>query len=329
MSQIFIFRTSSDWGRNFIRDQIIHDHTLRQGWGCKGLALAKNGVAVSLDDWKSAFKQYWTESDESIANRFYGLSRMLDIKVGDLIIIPKMPEPRQLVIGEVAEPYSFDESDSLPFDDFRHIFKLRNIKMFGYESNMVARQVSSRFRAYQSPINNVWNDEIQKDIRSLYRGESSTQVKTLENIAEEIITDALNATESSLLKISSSNFEKVIETSLKQEGYVIFGRNQWDGEGGDVDLVANFQLPIFGLACDLNRTILIQVKKKRGSDKHDRHGVEQLVKMAKEYSGADLVLISSADGISEETKKYAAERGVKVMYGRDVLRMIISTQFGV
>lgn len=121
---IAIFRTISrrDVGNAFhqIRTRLheeLHAGRLRQGWGCVG-----NGASMALRDEKGARipRDVWEENYRRAKphrcwtlhpKRYDILSRMLELRGGDVVIVPKMPTDEEFSVARVNGPYTFQRPD--------------------------------------------------------------------------------------------------------------------------------------------------------------------------------------------------------------------------
>jgi len=115
----------------------------------------------------------------------------------------------------------------------------------------------------------------------------------------------------------------MIEIMFERGSYRIIERRQYDGLGGDADIVAMPQLPALAEVFEHRAPLLVQVKNKIGIDKDDTHAVDQLVQIATQYPGASLVVISSADGFTEECVAKAKEHKVQLISRGILARLLL------
>ena len=127
---------------------------LRQGWGASGLSfLTPNGQKVSREAWNREYKNVETRKksrrekwDKFWAQRYATLSNMLKMTDGDVVVVPKMPSPRQFTIACVSGVYCFDV-DTGWGDGFGHIIPIspQSVATFNYDSNKDTKEVSDYF----------------------------------------------------------------------------------------------------------------------------------------------------------------------------------------
>lgn len=98
---------------------------------------------------------------------------MLNFLPGDTIVILKAPENNEFSILEVVERYYFDTIGSFSkrwyTDDFRHCIKVKVLKegVIYIGNGDAVNQIKRTFRAYQSAVNNVWNEKTINAIESV------------------------------------------------------------------------------------------------------------------------------------------------------------------
>jgi len=104
---------------------------LRQGWGPPGSSLLENGLRVPLEKWRTRYiegiRKHWKKiSDEEFNDyrakcdrRFKILSTMTQLRPGDLIVVPLMPDENQDSIVQLEHGYQFHVVNGEK--DFGHI----------------------------------------------------------------------------------------------------------------------------------------------------------------------------------------------------------------
>ncbi|MDX8337484.1 restriction endonuclease [Candidatus Cetobacterium colombiensis] len=324
----FLFRinTENEEVRNDIRLG-----KLRQGWGKSGMSLLKNEEVISKEEWRNNFPEEWDCSDEYINRKYDNLKLMLEIKKDDVIIIPKFPTWDSLSVVKVEEGYKFEMPK---VDDFGHYIKIdiNSLKSFKYASNTFSNTVHSKLRAYQSPLNNVWNEEVKDAANILLKLESTENIIKIENIVKYNFEKNLEEIRNSLSKISNRDLESIVEKLFLNQGYSLESRNSYDGEGADADLVLTKCLSILeevdeSKSCD---KIYIQIKHKNGLYS-DREGIDQLNQIIKikeiENGNPNLdnifkVLVCSSI-FSEELKELAVEENIILIDGLQLTRLMI------
>ncbi|MGL6119730.1 MAG: restriction endonuclease, partial [Fusobacteriaceae bacterium] len=275
----FLFRINTDTEE--VRNDIVLGK-LRQGWGKDGMSLLKDEVIVSKEEWKNNFPEEWNCSPEYIARKYDNLKIMLDIKKDDIIIIPKFPSWDSFSIVKVAEGYKF-EMPKIE-DDFGHFIEIdyNSLRSFKYKFDESSTKIHSKLRAYQSPLNNVWNNEILKCAQKLLEKDSSEAIQKIENIVKLNFEKELKDISNSLQKVSARDLETVVEKLFLKKGYTLESKNSFDKKGGDADLILTKCLPILeeideSKSCD---KVYIQIKHK---DKlySETEGINQLIQIVK------------------------------------------------
>lgn len=156
-------------GRSIVRPYIVlfraHEETdrlysemregrLRQGWGASGLSfLTPDGQKVSREAWNREYRNVEARKnslgepwDRYWPQRYSTLSKMLELRNEDVLVVPKMPLRRQFTIACVNGVYRFDV-DTGWGDDFGHIVPIcpKSVSTFDYDANEHTRQVSDYF----------------------------------------------------------------------------------------------------------------------------------------------------------------------------------------
>ena len=254
---------------------------------------------------------------------------MVEIQIGDRIVIPKMPTWGSFCIAIAARPYEFDASKrpDTEGDDFRHVIPLQSEpRIVPHLSNADAQIVASSLKGYQSAVNTVYKSSVQDAIEALIKIKSlatSGDVAALFSEAGKAATEKIiDELKEKLVGLQSNVFEQLIRKMVELGGYRVLKTNQYDGEGGDADIIAEAELPPLAVAFEQQSVLLMQIKKKRGIDYDDITAVNQLVRMAQTYPGATLVVISSADKFTDACVSAAKENHVVLITGHTLARSI-------
>ena len=308
---------------------------LRQGWGISDLSLGTCANPVDTDTWCSAFqkrsKEAWSEtvSSEGARKRLSILKLMLDMTEGSIVVVPKQPDSEHFTVVVVAGGYTFDDRPQkdrgLLEDDFRHVIPVKVLQQVGYRSSSDSRVVARKMRAYQSAVNNVWNQEFIQAIQTII-DRATDQSRNVE--IAEIVSDAMDPLADKALdilrsRIKHDDLEETVRRIFEGAGYEYLDRHVYDRQGGDVDLRFIQRLPMLddlpgeGAALTVN----VQVKQKKGVDHDDAYGVAQLVKMSEGL--AINILISTADHFTPECERTAREKGVLLISGKQLGRLLL------
>ncbi|MCY4305535.1 MAG: restriction endonuclease [Aestuariivita sp.] len=317
-----VFRTDDD---EWIFREITQGR-LRQGWGADGLSLiSRTGTPVDKLRWEKKYLEVWREQPSS--QRFAILSRMLDLKKEDIVVIPKMPEWNEFTIARVSGKYHFEVDTDRK--DFGHIIPIdsNSIRTFNYQEDYEAFLVSSTFaRANHRPaISWCYNsDQIDAACKLLKRKGSST-ARPMEEMFQVAVNKAFKEAASKLQEMvknwNGDRFEKAIRQAFQNQGYQFKRSRRFDGEGGDIDMLFS---PPLGHALFLPSEISVQVKWKQGKDQNDDEAVKQVIQWAKsQSSNARKYVISSASSFTEDACTRAADHDVILIYGLETMCFLL------
>lgn len=200
----YIFRIDySD--RDYFKEN-LEKGILRQGWGVENLSLlTESGEIRSQEEWVNACPESWRTTDEArryLRNKNNNLRKMLEMKEGDIILIPKFPEWDTFSLYRVSGKYYFDLEKEK--GDYGHCIPVEIAKekpeeidkYFTYNGNDDTKIIHSKLRGYQTSINSVYNEEIIKAIKNLLQiksiKEASPITEILRNIFEKNIKNMEN-----------------------------------------------------------------------------------------------------------------------------------------
>ena len=157
MSKVFVFRVAND--SQYIQEELKQGR-LRQGWGNSDADLN-----VSQEEWveKQCKRDPFDGNRAYYKTKYNNLKKMLEISAGDILIIPKQPTSSQFTICQASGQYKFQKPDDFDGNDFYHLIpiEVKSIREFSYHANEYCENIRAKMRAYQSPVNNVWNETIQ------------------------------------------------------------------------------------------------------------------------------------------------------------------------
>ena len=107
--------------------------------------------------------------------------------------------------------------------------------------------ISSKFRAYQSSLNSVKNQDFINSVANIIdksNNNSCNYTETTEKLIKKISNDTnynrqqyIKSVLDSLRLKANDKFEKLISELFEKNGYVLIRNNYYDKEGGDIDLV--------------------------------------------------------------------------------------------
>ncbi|MDY5113240.1 MAG: hypothetical protein SPE66_05955, partial [Bilifractor sp.] len=225
----YVFRIN--YAENFekIRSELLINHVLRQGWGTYGMRVDQ-GYEVFRDAWRT---EWGTDlSEEAMKTRYYNLSIMTEIQLGDYLIIPKVSVKedyvcRSFVIARCKGTYRFDVLSCV--EDFGHIIDVENVFSCSYDKDMNAQKIAQKFTAYQSPINRVKNSEFIEAVEELVRihdnepelfeKESSDLVEMVSNATHDSRKIYLESIVKNLRSMKNHKFEDIIAELFEKNGY--------------------------------------------------------------------------------------------------------------
>ena len=336
----YVFRIAYDNFENFkiIRDEMLQGR-LRQGWGADGMDIRK-----TEQDFLDAREKKWGnfsndtgKTREYNVGKYYNLRNMLNIKIDDLIVVPKVSETSEYVgryfaVLKCVKEYDFDVLKK--FEDFGHVIGVKFLFSCPYDFDSETQFISGKFRYYRSPVNNVWKDDLKNAVDDLIEKHKNnpqifssnfTTLNKFDILAQRTKT-ARNGYLAEILQslradVTPDWFEKIIEELFVKNGHKFIRRNFHNGAGGDVDLVFeifpdNTLMHDIFKANDNEPKIFIQAKKKIGTDFNDIDGINQLTQMDAENGGNNiLILINLADEFTDEAKQLAAEKNVILLDG--------------
>ena len=319
---------------------------LKQGWGLENLSLLdENGEERNQEKWVNACPESWRNTDEArryLRNKNSNLRKMLEMKEGDIILIPKFPEWNMFSLYRVKGKYYFDLEKTK--GDYGHCIPVEVAtkfsdevdKYFTYNGNDATKVIHSKLRGYQKAINSVYNNEIISAIESLLQIKSIKEESQITEILRGIFEKNIKSMENlnkEIFSIRPDDVEKIVEEIFVKQGYLVESRNSYDKKGGDSDRTFIKPLPIL---CEVNDEIgncrvYVQIKKKDGICDEDE-GIKQLediVKSKEKIEGIEdkinniyKVLVCTGE-FSDRIKELARDKNIILIDGIQLVRMCI------
>lgn len=343
MANYYLFRVVNEWYNPEAYKAICKELKrgyLRQGWGKDGTRLNKvegEADAISCEEWISntahAFGEDITENNRNYyTGKYRNLSNMLRMEAGDIVIIPKVPSYNQFTICKVRGKYEFTAFDAYSDDDFRHSIPVdaESIREVNYLSNEYALNIKAKLRAYQSPVNNIYNSTVIDAADNLLQTPlnelGGVDIPDISEIAHDIRSDILKNYFDRFRNLGNKRAEDLVKHIFESMGYEFIGGNKYDREGGDADLI--FDDKIIAELGDIpdntiSNKIYVQVKNKQGNDHWDIEGVKQLTKITEGEPGATMILISTADEFSQACKEEAEKGNVLLISSLGFLKLLM------
>ena len=291
--------------------------------------------------WGYAENQKLPETKDSGARK--NLSMYHNVKKGDILLIPRLPDWGSVAIAEAAEDWN-NEEKGYRFEiddekkDFGHIFLANYIGCFNRHGKDVSGNIQSTLKAR----NRFWNisrlsEDVEKIMKNLEGNKESTSViENIKNIVSEQVKSHFNlkgfsekVIDEYNRKFTASQWEEVIKNILEKiyPGYEIERIGGSKEEEHGIDVLVNVR----GISENYN--IAIQVKNYKGeiSDENINIIIDQ-VKKAEEYGWEDGKLIDKILVITpakeEENPKLiekCKEKNIKVIFSEELKKLIFQS----
>ena len=301
---------------------------LRQGWGYD-----KN--------------QELPDTKDSGAKK--NLSMYKNVKKGDILLIPRLPDWGSVAIAEAIEDWDVkDKEKGYRFEidvekkDFGHIFPAEYRGCFNRHGKDVSGNIQSTLKAR----NRFWNisrfsEDIEKIIKNLEGNRESTSViENIKNIVSEQVKSYFNLKEccdkivdECNQKFVASQWEEVLKDILEKiyPGYKIKKTGGSKEEEHGTDVLVN----VPGISISESYNIAIQVKNYKGkiSDENINTIIDQ-VKKAEKYGREEeegklidkILVITPAK--KEENPKLIEEckkEDIKVIFSEELKKLIFQS----
>ncbi len=127
-----------DLDMEVLKHELFRRGKLRQGWGME-LDKINLDLRQPIEDWiKNFIKLYWKIWDEEVdcpiaMGRWNILKLMKDMKIGDIVFIPKIPDDSKFTVATVKKEYYFQKIDG--FIGHGHVVEVKKIKDFSYQNH--------------------------------------------------------------------------------------------------------------------------------------------------------------------------------------------------
>ena len=323
---------------NFRFDREQRQETLRrlreQNLMSQGLGGGeKGGLDINQADFTEKCKNVYSLSSTRTPTN---LSRIRNFKNDDLLVIPNLPNNREVSIlvvdGDFPDCYNYLTSDPTHLNH-----QIRIKKAYGLKSEISTHNVklaawrgklsSLRYRILPIPqFDSIFRDIIKEfDQNSDAKFEPSELDEYLHCLSSDVIT----LIEKRLSKLTSSgggiSFEEICKRLLISAGYQVVAQNQYNRSGGDIDFHCVRDLSEASLFETGQTTLFVQVKKHTG--KTNKQGVEQLLKMIQDPTTNGCVMsLADFDG---EAEKLAETEGIVLMNGATICQLLMSELSGI
>lgn len=338
----YIFRIDYEERKYFQKN--LEKGILRQGWGVKDLSLLDNeGKVRSQEEWVESCPMEWKSTEKAkkyLFSKNINLRKMLEMKEGDIILVPKFPNWNMFSLYRVKGKYYFDLEEK---GDYGHCIPVEVAttlsnevdKCFAYNANDSAKMIHSKLRAYQTSINSIYSKEIITAIEDLLKIRSIKEEISISEILKDIFYKNIKEMKNLNNKIFSvrpDDVEKIVEEIFKNQGYIVESKNLYDKKGGDSDRTFIKPLPILGeIDNELgNCRVYVQIKKKDGVY-DEEEGIDQLEKIIqskeiKEENNKIIeiykVLVCTGE-FSARIKELANEKNIILIDGIQLIKLCL------
>jgi hypothetical protein len=325
----FVFRQSWD-ARKTLHDEIKQGR-LRQGWSFN--------PDLTLDQTENSFAENYAkdaEHPEEARSRYAILRPLRFVRPGDVLVVPKQPDyDHFLVVVSAKNPrrddeFSYDFVDPAPgTDDYRSVVYIdrERVKVFHFDGAGVPPVVKQKLRsiAYSKAVNLVGHKGFIAGVRECLGLDpgANQQAEPLKAKLSTIREKMYRSWVHSIREFAPSDFEKLVSAFMEAGEYQVLRRNQYDGEGHDMDLECERTFE-FNDTLATSQTVRYRIQVKKHSGQTGAHAVRQLLgDRAPSTNGAVQtisVVISTADDFTDECRRLAEEHGVVLMNGIEFAR---------
>ena len=328
MPNVYVFRIADN---DFVRNELKQGR-LRQGWGdSNSNLLSTNNQLIPAREWvdSKCAKEVFENNRKYYTSKYRNLSKMTDIAENDIIVIPKAPDYSCFTICRAAGTYSFTEPIGFGGDDYFHTIPIdtSSMRVFNYHADENCEIIHAKLRAYQSPINNVWNKLFIAAAQLLIDSDANTEEESIDNIVKGIKDEIYKSSIDRFRALGNRATEKIVNIIFEKLGYVFINRNSPDREGGDADLIfadnSFSELMDIGVnSGEVSGKVYVQIKNKSGTDYSDVNGVYQLIQRCKDEPNATKILISTVDKFTPECITLANKNNVLLINGNGFSKLV-------
>lgn len=291
--------------------------------------------------WGYAENQKLPETEDSGARK--NLSMYHNVKGGDILLIPRLPDWGSVAIVEAIEDwdkgYKFEIDDEKK--DYGHIFPARYIGCFNRHGKDVSGNIQSTLKAR----NRFWNisrfsEDIEKIMGNLEGNRESTNViENIKNIVSEQVKSSFDLKECCdqivdeyNQKFTASQWEDVLKNVLEKiyPGYEIEKKGGMKEEEHGTDLL----VVISGLSNSEKYNIAIQVKNYKGEISNDNvNNIIEQINKAKGYKWEndgkliDQILVMTSAKKEENPKliEECKKENIKVIFSEELKKLIFQS----
>ena len=314
--------------------RILVDKEISQGWG--------GGEEANLDlrqeDFVGKTFTYYRGEHCRTTRIPSNLTRIRDFNDGDLLVMPHLPDYGKVSIHIVDGDYPSCYRYETP-DDTHQNHRIKINASFGLDGgisiyNTELLEYCSSLRSLQLPVLPIpYFFETFSDIVKAKRSNPSLHFdkSELEDFLSGVYEEIKNVVTGKLRSMPSSggeiSFEGICERLLQINGYKIESRNQYDRQGGDIDLRCIRSRSDISIFESGEVTLFVQIKKHEGKTKET--AVIQVLNMLEKDPKADGCVMSMADDFTDNARRLAENSGIVLLTRDDICRLLMSYFHGV
>lgn len=308
--------------------RIKRDKQLSQGWG--GGAGANPPLDLRNKDFVGRTVAHYELGTTRIPSN---LSRMREFKDGDMLVVPHLPNygtvSVHIIDGDFPGRYCYDESD---VTHLNHRIALKC--SFGLEGEISIYNEElfawyAKLKSWQYPVVAIpqFYETFSHIVEELRSDESRrfdpSELNDFLNNCFERIEDVLTKQLRSMPAAGGAvSFESLCARILEAEGYEIVARNQYDGQGGDVDLVCKRSRQDTSIFESGDVTLFVQIKKHEGTTNEEAVG--QVIQMLERQPEAHGCVMSTADDFTPEAIRLADTNGIVLLDRHEICGLLMS-----
>lgn len=308
-----------------ILQRLRSQKVLSQGWG--------GGNEADLNVANADFVTQCTSYYNLVTTRVpSNLTRMRDLKRGDLLVVPHLPEYGKVSIHIVADDFPACY-EYLSGDETHQNHRIKIERSYGLDGEVSIHNLGlarwyGKLQWLRLPFlpTPQFEADFQHVIGQLEEAPGcKLEASKLSEYIDQLRTRVMDQLKAELQQIRPStaeiSFEAICERLLLSAGYRVAARNQYDSAGGDVDLRCVRERS--GVSpFETGQTLLfVQVKKHTGTT--DEWSVNQLLRMIKQEPLADGCVMSLGEAFTENASDLAKKNGILLMTGDTVCRLLL------
>ena len=308
-----------------ILQRVRSERVLSQGWGGGN----DTNLKVANPDFVTQCTSYYELATTRVPSN---LTRMRDLKRGDLLVVPHLPEHGKVSIHVVADDFPACY-EYVPGDETHQNHRIKLERSYGLDGevsihNLALARWYGKLQWLRLPFLPI--PQFEADFQHVANQLEQTpgcrlDASKLSEYIDQLRARVMGQLKAELQQIRASSaeisFEAICERLIFSAGYRIAARNQYDSAGGDVDLRCVRERSDAS-PFEAGQTLLfVQVKKHVGTT--DDWSVNQLLKMIAQEPLADGCVMSLGESFTEVASDLAEKNGILLMTGDTVCRLLL------